>query len=220
VVLVAGLLIALPPGLPRHHAAMAAAVKQDGAGGETAAGEVNTAPIYARDSNRCLDKARAGAYLHDSKHCHVRWRPMRREELLERVRERVPGEDLSPRLLRYLIAEGVIDPPHGPDSAPVYTDRHVAQFCSYFGLKEQGYSLRQMSALRQAPDGPIPASAARREPERFLGGSLPPVRVAPGVYLSIAPQELAEPVDPDQVAGQVRAFLDSVLVRRSEPDAS
>ena len=64
---------------------------------------------------------------------------MRRDELLQCVREHGPGQDISPRLLRYLIAEGVIDPPHGPDHAPVYSNRHVAQFCSYFSLKEQGW---------------------------------------------------------------------------------
>lgn len=144
---------------------------------------------------------------------------MRRDDLLQRVREQKPGEDISPRLLRYLIAEGVVEPPQGPDHAAEYTDRHIAQFCSYFALKEQGYSLRQMSALRCASDAAIPPAAACRDGDRFLAGSLPPVRVSPGVYLSIAPRELTEPVDPDAVAKQVRAFLESILIRRSDPDA-
>jgi hypothetical protein len=147
-------------------------------------------------------------------------RPVRRDDLLQRVREQKPGEDISPRLLRYLIAEGVVEPPQGPDHAPVYTGRHVSQFCSYFGLKEQGYSLRQMSALRSAAGAAVPPEAAKKAPGSFLEGSLPPVRVSPGIYLSIAPRELAEPVDPDAVAEQVRGFLQSVLIRRSDPDAA
>lgn len=170
------------------------------------------------DSIYCLDIRRRRDHCHDSKHCHDRRREVRRDDLLQRVRDRKPGEDISPRLLRYLIAEGVIEPPRGPDNAAEYTDRHVVQFCSYFDLKEQGYSLRQISALRSASDAVISPDAARDDSGRFLGGGLPPVRVSPGVYLSIAPRELSEPVDPDAIAEQVRAFLESVLIRRSDPD--
>ena len=99
--------------------------------------------------------------------------------LIERVnldpavpRDRKP---VTARMIRFLIAEGVVAKPDGWN----YGEDHVLQVVRYFGLRAAGLSVAQIAAIRQGGTLAQPDIGVERldlEPGkgRYVGHPLPP----------------------------------------------
>ncbi|HLY56992.1 MAG TPA: helix-turn-helix domain-containing protein [Stellaceae bacterium] len=113
--------------------------------------------------------------------------------------DRVPG--LTPRHVRFLIAEGFVPPPRGGRATASYGEDHVAAILRYQRLREAGLPPAAIRVV-MASDGGVP---------------LP---VAPGVALLLNPDNLDSALDSAAAADRVREILDAFLKEKNHGDAT
>lgn len=104
--------------------------------------------------------------------------------------DRIPG--LTPRQVRFLVAEGFVPPPRGGRQHADYGEDHVA-------------AIRQYQELREAGLPP----AAIRVVLTSQGGI--PLPVAPGITLLVDRAKLDPSVDPAAVATRAAEMLAALL---------
>lgn len=121
---------------------------------------------------------------------------------------------VTPRTVRYYIAEGLLDRPEGEKRGAHYLQRHVEQLLLIRRWTEAGLSLERIRELRQgAPEDPPPRAARPGSVEVWSRLTL-----ADGLELQI------EPGRADLSPEQVRAFVRGVTalyrqVRADQPSA-
>jgi hypothetical protein len=112
-------------------------------------------------------------------------------ELLAAARD----ERVTPRFVRFLIAEGVIPAPRGGRARADYGDDHVAGIRRYLDLRDLGLSAsRTKEVVAGTADGGIP------------------VPIAKGLTLIVDQEKLAGPLRPEKIAAQIAAAVE--LMRR------
>lgn len=123
--------------------------------------------------------------------------------------------DVTPRTVRFYIAQGLLPPPIGTGSAATYTDVHIHQLKAIKSLQQQHLPLAEIRARlqhepRSAPKATAPSSALDYL-DSVLGRSSAPAATAqlpasspPTSSASRAPPAVAAPVSPSSLA-QVQA---------------
>lgn len=110
---------------------------------------------------------------------------------------------VTPRFVRFLIANKLMASPGGSRTRPEYGDGHVAQIRRYLALRDRGLSVADI--------GKLAATEANETVE---------LRVAPGVALLIVPHLLdrASPPSPDAVAALVSEVLATLFAETQPAD--
>jgi MerR family transcriptional regulator, copper efflux regulator len=104
---------------------------------------------------------------------------------------------VTPRFVRFLIAEGHLPPPTGGRAHATYGTTHLTGLRRYLRMRDMGLSVGAIKALAE---GVAPEAVA--------------VDLGPGLILTIRPAELADPPDPGQLAERIaRAFEDLAASR-------
>ena len=104
-------------------------------------------------------------------------------------------ERVTPRFVRFLIAEGVIPPPRGGRAHADYGDDHIAGIRRYLELRDLGLSAaRTKEIVAGTADGGIPVSIAK------------------GLTLIVDQDKIAGPLRPEEIAARVAAVVE--LMRR------
>ncbi len=111
---------------------------------------------------------------------------MKLTELIDRV------EGLTPRQVRFLVAEGFVPPPRGGRALAEYGEDHLAAILRYQALREAG----------------LPPSAIRVV--LALSGGLP-VPIAPGLALLVDRTRLDPSLDPAEIARRTAEILTPLL---------
>jgi DNA-binding transcriptional MerR regulator len=93
---------------------------------------------------------------------------------------------VTPRFVRFLIAEGLLPPPAGGRTYASYHTAHLSGIRRYLRLRDMGLSVGAIKALA---DGAAPDTLA--------------VDLGPGLTLTIRPADLAGPPDPGQLAERI-----------------
>lgn len=101
---------------------------------------------------------------------------------------------VTPRFVRFLIAEGVIGPPSGGRAHAEYSHEHLRGILSYLRLRRLGFSLTQVKEIFKSKRG-----------------ETLPVEVAPGVALHIDLVRLNRDLSPAEVAARVDRALAEIL---------
>jgi len=110
-------------------------------------------------------------------------------ELLRAIDDR----RVTPRFVRFLIAQSVIPPPRGGRAHAEYGEDHIGGIRRYLRLRELGLSASRVKEV-------LANSAA--------GGV--PVPLAPGLTLIIDQEKLNGPHDPSEISTRIAEALDLV----------
>jgi DNA-binding transcriptional MerR regulator len=116
---------------------------------------------------------------------------------LERGPERV-----TPRFVRFLIAEGVIDGPGGTRARPEYSQAQARGVLDYLRLRDLGLSLEDARSLVRG------GGAGRFRAE-----------LGPGLLLIVDPAALDPATSPPVIAARVVQALESILAARTKDPA-
>ena len=114
-------------------------------------------------------------------------------------------DQVTPRFVRFLIAEGVLDPPTGGRAHADYGEAHLRGILTYLRLRNLGFSLAQV-----------------RDIVRSARGETVPIPLAPGLSLHIDLSRLDRGLSPAEVAaraGRIVSELLSTLNAEGTPDA-
>ena len=103
-------------------------------------------------------------------------------------------EQVTPRFVRFLIAEGVLDPPLGGRARAEYGAAHLRGIVNYLRLRELGFSLTQVKQIVRA--------------ER---GETVPVTLAPGLSLHVDLARLDPGLSAREAAGRAYRVLSDIL---------
>ena len=114
------------------------------------------------------------------------------------IRELAASTGVTPRQIRFLIAEGFVPPPEGGRSTAEYGAEHAAAIDRYMALKATG----------------LPPAAIRILLENEIAAAFP---VMPGISLHVDPQLLGGPIDKDLVLKRIQSVLETLV--REPPDA-
>ena len=119
---------------------------------------------------------------------------------------------VTPRTVRYYVAEGLLDRPEGEKRGAHYLQRHLEQLLRIRRLSEQGASLERIRALRGgAADDPTP-----RAPRAGTVEVWSRITLADGLELQVEPGRAGLP--PEQVRALVRGVTDLYRrIRGGEP---
>lgn len=109
----------------------------------------------------------------------------------------VKDERVTPRFVRFLIAEGVIPAPRGGRANADYGDDHVSGVRRYLHLRDLGLSASRTKEI-------VAGSAA--------GGV--PIPIAPGLTLIVDQEKITEPACPEKIAAKVAEAVH--LIRRKD----
>ena len=104
------------------------------------------------------------------------------------------GGQVTPRFVRFLIAEGILDPPGGGRAHAEYGDAHLRGVVTYIRLRNLGFTLTQVKRI-----------------VRSQLGETVPLELAPGVTLHVDLARLDRTLSPDEVAGRTRGILTELL---------
>jgi DNA-binding transcriptional MerR regulator len=115
---------------------------------------------------------------------------MRLTELIEAAGH----PQVTARFVRFLISEGIIDPPSGGRAHASYSERHLRDILNYVRLRDLGFSLTQV-----------------REIVRSARGETVPIEVAPGLSLHLDLARLDRSLSPADAAARVRQILSELL---------
>jgi DNA-binding transcriptional MerR regulator len=108
--------------------------------------------------------------------------------------EAAGGGQVTARFVRFLIAEGIIDPPSGGRAHADYGETHLRGIVEYLRLRELGFSLTQVKVIF-----------------RSQRAETVPVELAPGVSLHIDLANLDRGTSPAEVAERARRILSEIL---------
>ena len=119
---------------------------------------------------------------------------------------------VTPRTVRYYVAEGLLDRPEGEKRGAHYLQRHLEQLLRIRRLSGQGASLERIRALRRgAADDPAP-----RAPRAGTVEVWSRITLADGLELQVEPGRAGLP--PEQVRALVRGVTDLFRrIRDGEP---
>lgn len=112
--------------------------------------------------------------------------------------EQAGGGQVTARFIRFLISEGIIDPPTGGRARADYNEAHVRGVVNYLRLRELGLSLRQVKEIFRS--------------ER---GETIPFEIASGLSLHVDLGRLERSTMPAEVAERVRQILTEILAALS-----
>ena len=115
---------------------------------------------------------------------------MRLTELVEAA----GGGQVTPRFVRFLIAEGILDPPSGGRAHANYGDAHLRGVLTYVRLRDLGFSLAQVKEIFKAGRG-----------------ETVPIELAPGLVLHVDLARLDRSLSPAAVAERTRHVLSELL---------
>jgi DNA-binding transcriptional MerR regulator len=102
---------------------------------------------------------------------------------------------LTKRTIRFYMQEGLVSRPEGQKRGSYYLDTHLQQLQQIQAWQKAGYSLDRIRELMQ--DGAIPGETlAPMRPQRGEVQVWSRVHIAPGVELSIEPQQAG--LNPDE----------------------
>jgi DNA-binding transcriptional MerR regulator len=104
--------------------------------------------------------------------------------------EAIADQRVTPRFVRFLIAEGVIPPPTGGRAHAEYASEHVEGIARYLRLRDLGLSVAAIKRLDES--AALDAVA---------------VELAPGLTLAIRTGELLVPFDPTELAARIIAVI-------------
>jgi DNA-binding transcriptional MerR regulator len=102
---------------------------------------------------------------------------------------------VTPRFVRFLIAEGLISSPSGGRTYATYNAAHLSGIRRYLRLRDMGLSISAIKAL-----------AAGEAPEAVA------VDLATGLTLIIRPAELAGRLNPQRIATRIADALEDLAV--------
>ncbi|MXP66151.1 hypothetical protein E0493_22750 [Roseomonas sp. M0104] len=126
---------------------------------------------------------------------------MKLPDLIARVAgqlEHAP-ERVTPRFVRFLISQGVIDGPGGSRAQPAYSEAQAQGILDYLRLRDLGVPLEEARAiLRGAPAGRFKAA------------------LGPGLLLIVDPASLGPSPDPQAAAAQLIQTLETLLSARKD----
>jgi len=108
--------------------------------------------------------------------------------------ERAGGGQVTARFIRFLIAEGIIDPPSGGRANADYGEAHLQGVVNYLRLRELGFSLTQVKEIFKSGRG-----------------ETVPVEIAPGLSLHIDLARLDRAISPADAARRVHHVLFQML---------
>jgi MerR family copper efflux transcriptional regulator len=108
---------------------------------------------------------------------------------------------LPERLVRFLIAEGIVPPPEGGRRFARYDERHLRAIRRYLALKEAGLTLAAIRVLVANQDR-----------------DLVPIPVAEGVELRLHPDLLASGADPQPLIQRIAQILSERLHPKPETE--
>jgi DNA-binding transcriptional MerR regulator len=108
--------------------------------------------------------------------------------------EAAGGGQVTPRFVRFLIAEGVLDPPSGGRAHADYGEAHLRGVLNYIRLRDLGFSQPQIKELF-----------------RSQRGETVPVELAPGLTLHVNLARLDRTLSPDAIANRTRKVLADLL---------
>jgi DNA-binding transcriptional MerR regulator len=100
------------------------------------------------------------------------------------------------RLVRFLIAEGVVPPPVGERKAARYDERHLRAISRYLALKDAGLALKAIKAVMSGE------------------GEMIPFPVTDGVVLRLHPSLIASGADPQPIVDMIAKVLSERLLPR------
>jgi MerR family copper efflux transcriptional regulator len=106
-------------------------------------------------------------------------------------------ERVTPRFVRFLVAEGVIPSPRGGRANADYGDDHVGGIRRYLRLRDLGLSASRVKGI-------VAGSAA---------GEIP-VPIAPGLTLMVDPGKLAAPPSSEAIAAGIAEAVG--LIRKKD----
>jgi len=106
----------------------------------------------------------------------------------------VSATGVTPRQIRYLIAEGFVPPPTGGRTYATYDQAHVTAVARYERLRDLGFPPAAIRILLNAREGI-------------------PVPLASGVTLVIAPELIGSGADAAPIVAAVTARLEAILAR-------
>jgi DNA-binding transcriptional MerR regulator len=101
------------------------------------------------------------------------------------------------RLVRYLIAEGVVPPPVGERKAARYDERHLRAISRYLALKDAGLALKAIKAVMNGE------------------GEMIPFPVTDGVVLQLHPRLIASGADPQLIVDMIAKVLSERLLPKN-----
>ncbi len=107
---------------------------------------------------------------------------------------------VTPRFVRFLIAEGLLPGPAGGRTYATYGDPHLAGIRRYLRLRDMGLSV-----------GAIKALAAGAAPDAVA------VDLAPGLTLTVHPAALTAPPDPVCLATRIAEALSDLMATGTTP---
>jgi DNA-binding transcriptional MerR regulator len=122
-------------------------------------------------------------------------------KLTDLVRRFGDDEHVKPRLVRFLITEGIIDPPRGGRANADYGEDHVEGIRRYLRLRDWGFSLTMV-----------------RDIARGVCEDVIPVEVIPGVTLQIDPSKLDGTLEANEIAGRIAEIIEK-FIRKETPHA-
>jgi len=105
------------------------------------------------------------------------------------------------RLVRFLIAEGVVPPPVGERKAARYDERHLRAVWRYLALKNAGLALKAIKAVMSGE------------------GEMIPIPVTEGVELRLHPSLLASGADPEPIVEMIARVLNERLTTPENPNS-
>jgi DNA-binding transcriptional MerR regulator len=115
---------------------------------------------------------------------------MKLNELIEAA-----GHDkVTPRFVRFLISEGIIDPPSGGRAHASYDEAHLRGILNYVRLRDRGFSLTQV-----------------KEIVRSERGETVPIEVAPGLSLHLDLARLDRSLSPADAVARISQILSEIL---------
>ncbi|MBV9251466.1 MAG: MerR family transcriptional regulator [Acetobacteraceae bacterium] len=102
--------------------------------------------------------------------------------------------EVTPRFVRFLISEGIINPPSGGRAHADYGEAHLRGILTYLRLRGLGFSLTQV-----------------REIFRSGSGETVPIEIAPGLSLHVDLKRLNRTLSPAEAAERVSRVLAELL---------
>jgi DNA-binding transcriptional MerR regulator len=109
-----------------------------------------------------------------------------------KIRELTELTGITPRQVRYLIAEGLMPSPSGGRATAEYGDGHVSAIRRYQRLRSLGFLPSAIKVLIER-------------------GAAIPLAVMPGITLQVDPEVLDRPIDTREVANRVGDVLHNLL---------
>jgi DNA-binding transcriptional MerR regulator len=106
---------------------------------------------------------------------------------------------VNPRLVRFLIAEGIVDPPAGSRARADYGGRQAGQIRRYLKLREGGLYLSAIRDISRALDNPNGE------------GAIPPVILVPGIVVSVDPGQIPSDTNPAEIGKRLARYLEQIL---------